>query len=212
MDNRERNLEIEEMLSRLGIEVRNAQLPVGDYIVSKRMCIERKAGKDFESSIMDSRLFEQAHRMAEAFERRLFIVENNHADPALSRHVLLGAILKLYSEYGTQVLFSEGPEETAYIVGRLAEREQQEMANEPLVMGRKKAYSRAQWQLFTLGTIPGIGPVLSRNLLLTFKTLRNIANLEITDLTVVEKIGRKKAENIYSIMNSEYSEEVNANR
>ena len=212
MDNRERNVEIAEMLSRLGIQIKTAQLPIGDYIVSKRMCIERKAARDFESSIIDSRLFEQARRMAESFEKSVLIVESSSSGQELSRHVLLGAILKLYSEYGTQVLFSEGPEETAYIMGRLAAREQQEEANDPVIIGRKKAYSRAQWQLLTLGTIPGIGPKLSRNLLLTFKTLRNIANLEIKDLTTAEKIGKKKAESIYSVMNSEYNEEVNANR
>ena len=54
VDNRERNIGIIESLEEQGIDLNFAQLPVGDYIISDRICIERKTASDFESSIMNN--------------------------------------------------------------------------------------------------------------------------------------------------------------
>ena len=56
IDNRERNLDLLDTLEQHGMTITFAQLPVGDYIISNRMCVERKTTNDFESSIMNSRL------------------------------------------------------------------------------------------------------------------------------------------------------------
>ncbi len=204
VDNRERNLEIAGGLAARGVDVRVTQLPVGDYILSDRMCIERKTVRDFESSLIDSRLFEQAGRLNSGFSKPVILIEGDQAEFSLKRNVITGTILRLYSEYNLQILFSGNPDETAYMLTNLAEKEQSDNGREPRLAGRKKAYSLYQWQLLILESIPGVGPKLASGLILHFKTLRNIATSSVEELMEVNKIGRKKAARVYEILNGEF--------
>ncbi len=206
IDNRERNLELLEGLHDKGVRPIFAQLPVGDYIISERLCVERKTTKDFESSIMDSRMFEQAKRLSESFEKPLLLIEGDASGFALGKNVILGAILKLYTEFNLQIIFSESSVETAYILSKLAEKEQIVDGKEPRLMGVKKAYSTYEWQTLILSSIPGIGPKLAKSLIRHFRTLKNVANASPVELTEVDKIGKKKAERLYEILNSEFKE------
>lgn len=204
VDNRERNPELLAFLNRNGVDLTFAQLPIGDYILSDRMCAERKTEKDFENSIIDTRLFEQANRLSNSFEKAVMIIENDGSERAMGRNIILGAILKLHSEFGIQVLFSSSGEETAYILNKLADKEQQREGREPRLAGQKKASSTYQWQLLILGSIPGIGPTLAKSLIRHFKTLKNVALASPEELMEVEKIGRKKADKVFEILNSEF--------
>ena len=107
VDNRERNLIMHEELSNLGVLIDFAQLPVGDYIISDRTCIERKTVPDFEKSIMDSRLFDQVKRLAASFGKPILLIEGDDADFRLSDNVILGTILKLYYDFNIQVIRSK---------------------------------------------------------------------------------------------------------
>ncbi len=207
IDNRERNLEILEALSGSGIGIDFAQLPVGDYIVSDRMCVERKTVGDFESSIIDNRLFDQMGRLNASFGKPVLIIEGDEAGHRLGGNVIMGAILKLYTECNVQMLRSSGPAETAEMLSKFAQREQDADRKEPRIMGIKKAYSTRQWQLLILGSVPGIGPNLAGRLLSHFGTIRNIVNAGIESLTEVDKIGKKKAGRIYGILNAEFEVE-----
>ena len=53
VDQRERNLELINALHENGVEVEIKTIPVGDYILSDRICVERKTVSDFESSIIN---------------------------------------------------------------------------------------------------------------------------------------------------------------
>ena len=204
VDNRERNLEILDGLSDLDVELTFAQLPVGDYIISDRICIERKTMSDFESSVMDSRLFDQLERLHQSFAKPILLIEGYSEEPRLSNNMVLGAIMRLYVDYNTQVIISSSAEETAYILSRFAEHEQRQEKREPRLVGLKKAYTDYQWQILILGSIPGIGPKLARKLITHFKTVKGVASANVEELTDVEKIGKKKAEKIYAILNTEF--------
>ncbi|MCL5428113.1 MAG: helix-hairpin-helix domain-containing protein [Candidatus Marsarchaeota archaeon] len=204
VDNRERNLEIIDSLAQENVKLSFAQLPVGDYIVSDRMCIERKTVHDFESSIMDSRIFDQATRLREAFKNPIILIEGDLGECTLGRNAILGAVLSLYTDYGVLVLNSESPSDTSYMLAKFAEREQLGKRREPRLAGSKKAYTQYQWQLLILGSLPGIGPNLAKNLINNFKTIRNLCNADIKELMKVEKIGKKKAESIFKVVNSEF--------
>ena len=204
VDNRERNLDIIDVLSDSGIDLNFAQLPVGDYIVSERICVERKTISDFESSIMDNRLFEQLDRLHSSFEKPILIIEGNEADHRLGKNVIMGTILKLYTDYNVQVIRSSDSCETAAILSKFAEREQNIDNNRPRLTGLKKAHTTYQWQTLILGSMPGIGPNIAHELITNFKTLKNIANADTKQLMKVDKIGKKKAESIYNIINAEF--------
>jgi Fanconi anemia group M protein len=206
VDKRERNLDILEGLSGSGILLSFAQLPVGDYILSDRMCVERKTVHDFESSIINARLFDQIERLNRTYRKPILLLEGDDSEFAMNPNVVLGAIISLYSDYNVQVIRSKDAAETVSMLARLAEREQNEKRL-PRMLGSKRAFSNAQWQLLILSSIPGIGPALARALISHFRTIKNVVSAEPDALMEVEKVGAKKAEKIYEILNAEFSED-----
>ncbi|MGC8628659.1 MAG: ERCC4 domain-containing protein [Candidatus Micrarchaeia archaeon] len=205
VDNRERNLELLERLSDLGIEMSFAQLPVGDYIISDRICLERKSMRDLESSIMNSRLFDQLERLSESFPKPMLIIEGDESEFMLNDRVLLGTILSAYLDYGVQVLRSASAEESAEIIAGIAKHEQKHSEHEPRIVGIKRAYSISEWQVLVLSSIPGVGSKLANSLMKHFKTIRNVALASTEELMQVDKIGKKKAELIQRVLNEEFS-------
>ncbi len=207
VDNRERNMEILEGLAGSGIRLEFAQLPVGDYIISERMCVERKTARDFEGSIMNARVFDQLDRLSHEFGKPMLIIEGEEAEFTMQRNVIQGAIISIYRDYNVQVIRSEGVADTITILARLAEREQEDRGREPRIVGSKRAYTDSQWQVLILGALPGIGPKLAVSLIRHFKTIRGVASAEPKDLMEVEKVGKKKAERIHGLLNSEFAED-----
>ena len=202
VDNRERNYELLESLSQNNIKISFKQLSVGDYIVSDRMCVERKTISDFENSIIDSRIFEQAQRLSMSFDKPIIILEGDILEARLSRNVILGTIFALYREHNVPVINSLNPSETSYLLSKFAEKEQIYEKREPKLLGIKKAYSDYEWQLLILSSIPGVGIKLAKNLIAKFHSIRNISNATLEELTEIEKIGSKKAERIYKVLNN----------
>ena len=208
VDNRERNLEITDWLSSSGVGLSFAQLPVGDYIVSERMCVERKTVQDFENSIIDNRLFEQLDRLRCGFEKPILILEGEAADHRLSENVIMGTMIKLYTDYNVQIIRSRDAVGTAQILSKFADREQNPDANMPRILGLKKAHTTYQWQIMILSSMPGIGPNLAHKLISHFGTIKELANADVKELMKVDKIGKKKAQAIHGILNVKFSPEV----
>lgn len=206
VDNRERNFALIEKLNEMGAELEFSALPVGDYILSDRICVERKSISDFENSIMNGRLFDQIERLKSSFPKPILILEGDGGEYRLSSNVILGAILSLYVEYDTQVILSANEEETAQVLYMIAKREQEKKERVPRIMGSKRAFTDKEWQVLILSSIPGIGPKLAYEMLKKFKSIKNVADASIEELMKVNKIGKKKAKRIYEILNLEYKE------
>ncbi len=202
VDNRERNLTILEGLEKNGMGIMLAQLPVGDYIVSDRMCVERKTATDFEKSIMDARLFDQLERMSKSFAKPILIVEGSDGDFLLSKNVIVGTTVAAFTDFNVQVLRSKDEEETALMLSKLAEREQSTGKREPRILGLKRANTTYDWQVLILSSMPGIGPKLAKDLIKHFKTIKNVVLADQKELQKVDKIGKKKAEQVHQILNA----------
>ena len=206
VDNRERNLELLEGLARSGVEVSFAQLPVGDYVLSDRMCVERKTVRDFEGSVMNSRLFDQLGRLGAGFQKPMLILEGDEAEFVLQPNVVLGTILSIFSDYNVQVIRSGCVSETSAILAKLAEREQKKGKREPRIVGSKRAFTNSQWQVLILSSIPGVGPKLARSLMAHFRTISRVAAASREELMEVDKVGKKKAAKIHLLLNEEFEE------
>ncbi|VVB77319.1 3'-flap repair endonuclease Xpf [uncultured archaeon] len=207
IDNRERNAELLDRLTGLRVEMTFAQLPVGDYVISDRMCVERKTVKDFEGSIMNARLFDQADRLSRGFGKPILLIEGAEADFTLAPNVILGTVVSLFADHNVQVIRSACADETAAVLAKLAEREQNAEERLPRIVGQKRAFTNAQWQALILGTIPGVGPKLAKSLLSRFRTISGVVAASEDELTEVDKVGKKKAKRIREILNAEFSEE-----
>ncbi len=64
-DDRESQSGVVEALNQIpDVEVQIQRLTTGDYRIQNRWCFERKTISDFAQSIVDTRLFSQAKRLA----------------------------------------------------------------------------------------------------------------------------------------------------
>ncbi|MCW6160105.1 MAG: helix-hairpin-helix domain-containing protein [Candidatus Micrarchaeales archaeon] len=207
VDQRERNEKLIGSLETRGVSINVQTIPVGDYVISDRICIERKTISDFESSIMSGRLFDQLKRMSETYKLPILILEGDHGEFRLGSNVINGTIISVYVDYGIPVMLSSGPEHTAEILASIAKREQSGNRRDPSLKGGARAYTDSQFQEFVVGNLPSIGPKLAKSLLKHFGSIKRIANASPKQLAKVEKIGEKKAEQIHRIMNQVYEGE-----
>lgn len=204
VDSRERNAELAEALKNDGVSVSTETLQVGDYAISDRVCIERKTVQDFESSLMNTRLFEQAGRLREHYDSPIVLIEGEGSQFRLDRNVITGAIAHLYIDLGVQVMLSDSARDTARIIAALARHEQGDGAREPSMKGSARAYSDRDYQEYVIGNLPGVGPKIARGLLEHFGSVSSVADAGIEELMLVDRVGRRKAERIFSIMNDAY--------
>ncbi len=187
-----------------GLKVSMAALPVGDYIVSDRVCIERKTIHDFESSIIDGRIFEQAKRLKEAYEYPIIIVEGDGESFRMRRNVINGAIASLYIDFGMVFLTTSGREETADLVFYMAKHESEGTARPPSVKGRGRAFTDEQFMERVIGNLPGIGLETAKSLLKHFGSVRAIALASEKELMKADGVGGVRAKTIKNIMGMEY--------
>ena len=204
IDNRERNAELIGRLEENGIDIEFRTAHIGDYIISDRVCIERKTVPDFESSIINGRLFDQIKRLKEHYEFPIVILEGDSEYFRLKNNVINGAIAALFIDYGIMVLHTNGADSTADIIASMARHEQLDYNRTPSLKGGARSYTDEDFQERIVGNIPGIGPKLSKALLSRFKNIKGIVDATPEELAKVDKIGKKKAARIHNTLNGIY--------
>lgn len=204
VDRRERNAELIAELERL-CSVRFEVMPSGDYLVSENVCVERKTVRDFESSIIDGRLFEQISALREDYQRPILMIEGDESDSSLYHLSVYGAIVSAYIRYGVQVVRSRGPKESAELLYIMAKQESDGGTREISPKRGRRARSDDAFVEYIVGNIPGVGVMLARSLLKEFGSVRAIANASIEDIMRVEGMGKKRAARVYGILNRRYS-------
>jgi Fanconi anemia group M protein len=207
VDNRERNEELLSHLRTLGVGMEVQELPVGDYIISDRVCIERKTVSDFESSIVSGRLFEQAERISQAYERPIIIIEGDKDEFRMKGAVISGALASLYIDYDIPVITTSGAKESAEIIKYISKHEQEGKRRLPSVKGGGRSFTSSQFMERIIGNIPGIGIETSKKLLEHFGSVSGVVNACEKDYEEVPNIGKKRAKLIFDILNSRYSRE-----
>lgn len=207
LDERERS-GINGLLSSMGAIVEVRTLEIGDFLTSERTCIERKTRSDFESSILDGRLFSQLSHMRQNYECAIIIVEGDSPkESRISRAALLGAYSAIMADYGCSLFFTRTLEATAELVFSIAKHEQLARKSPLRVYAKKKALTSAQMQRAVVESLPGVGPTLAKSLLKYFYTIENLATAPEAELAQVEKMGEKKAKEIRRLLTKLYKEE-----
>lgn len=207
VDTREMRGNLAKKLFELGAKIESKQLQVGDFILSDRVCVERKTVKDFLQSIIDGRLFSQISSLGKNFEKPLIIVEgidDIYTKRNIHPNAIRGAIASLAVDFRIPIIQTSGEEETALFLFMIASREQLDKKISISLRGEKKPLDNMLLQEYIVSSLPGIGREIARNLLKHFKTIKNIFNADIKELKKVEKIGDKKAEKIKEILEKEY--------
>jgi len=199
---------IAELLRAQGADVEIAQLPVGDFLLSERACVERKRREDFEQSIIDGRLFQQVARLSEQFEKPFLVIEGERFEERVSRPALLGAISSIMLDYRVSIFFTKDAEKTAEFLLAVAKREQLAEKRPVRMLGEKHAYSPSQQKRMIVEALPGVGPKIAFALLKHFGTVEKLMKAKEDQLMKVEGIGEEKAKAIRKLITEKYEPEM----
>lgn len=196
--------EIEDRIQGAGVPVTRKAITPGDYVVGE-VGVERKTIRDFFSSIVNKRLFEQVSRLRETYPRPLVVVEGDLAlvDEYANPKVFWGAFLYLHLEEGVPVLFAPNHEHTALLLETLYH-QQREARSAFGLRHKPKLLSLPERQEFAVQGLPNVGDTLSKALLERFRTVRGVMTASELDLQRVAKIGLKKAVQITELLDSVY--------
>ncbi|MCE4602477.1 MAG: helix-hairpin-helix domain-containing protein [Desulfurococcales archaeon] len=206
-DIREEKSGIPSILEASGLVVIRRQLPIGDYIVSDQVVIERKSAYDFAKSLFDGRLFEQARRMSESYPIIIYIVEG---DPGRIRRFaglhrqLYSAMATLTIDYDARILVSNGPQGSAELIASIARRIQSEGGGRVVIHKKPKMDDLESWQLYVLQSFPQVGPKTAERILERFGTVERFCRATMAELSTIPGLGEKKAENIRRILITPY--------
>lgn len=209
VDDREKASGIPDILKEYGIIVIIQQLTVGDYVISDKVAIERKSVNDLVNSVFDKRFFDQIERLSSAYEEPILLVEGNIEkvhEITDKWKAVTAALISVMVDYNLKIIYSANKKDTAYIIFKLLEKYQSNNLKRSRVTlhNKPKFESIKDMQLYFIESLPNIGETTAKRLLESFSTVRNICNASVSDLERV--IGsRKKAEEIYRIINVPYS-------
>lgn len=202
-----------------GLKTAVQPLPAGDFLLlaapgKKPVLVERKTVIDLGNSIRDNRIWEQAKLLAEAAEKEgyqpFIIVEGWLGVLEKYRGWKIQSVLRvidtLMLDFEIPVLNTPNKQATiAWLIAKAKSLGKTEEKKIYRMRVEKKPMSLKDRILYVAESI--VGPTLARKLLREFKTLRNIANASIKELMVVEGIGEKRANEIYLIFNTEWSDD-----
>ncbi|MBE8540049.1 ERCC4 domain-containing protein [Geoglobus acetivorans] len=209
-DSREMRSSVVKKLRDRGVKIEIKSLEVADYVLSERVAVERKTAEDFVNSLIGKeRLFSQLINLKKSYQRPLLIIEgeNLYGRRMVSPAAIRGAIASITVDFGIPVIFTRNEDETAEFLTAIAKREQEIKKREISLHADKTKRSLREELEYVVSAIPDVGPVIAKNLLSHFRTLKNLANADVEELKKVPKVGDKTAEKIWSFFNAKYDEE-----
>ena len=210
-DQRELDAHIARDLStREGIETRLETLEVGDYVLSDRVVVERKAVEDFLETLVggDRSLFEQVGAAARHYARPVVIIEGERLYEARNVHpnAIRGAIASLAVDFGASVLRTTDADDTADLLEVIARREQEADDRSVSVHGEKGGKTLAEQQEYVVGAVAEVGPVTARALLAHFGSVEAVMGATEEDLLAVDGVGEVTADRIRTVTASPYAD------
>ncbi|KGJ88701.1 ERCC4 domain-containing protein [Thalassotalea sp. ND16A] len=188
------------------VQLEIKRLSLGDYLIDDWLLIERKTMADLVASIISGRIFQQASRLAESDITTAFILEGHTRDIDnyhIHRHAILGALVSIGLIYDITILRSASKTETTNLL-LFAAKQKASRKIETLPRMGYKPKRRKNKQFYILQGLPNIGATLAKRLLLHFPSVHAVINASAEELTQIEGIGIKKAEQIYELLRVSY--------
>jgi len=207
VDEREKISGIPDLLRKFGLLVEYQMLEVGDYIISPDSAIERKRKQDFLKSLYSGRLFDQAHRLFQTYEHSILIVEGKLSyfmERMTKPQVFWGAFATLTLQYGLNVFFTTEAQQTADLIYALSRHRSFVQPKGPFVHKKPKTINLQKSQLTLVSSLPGLGLKLADCTLKRFGTARKVFCASVAEFSLVNGVGRKKAEKIAKVLDAPY--------
>ncbi len=208
IDHREIRSGVSQIIEAAGVEVAMRTLEIGDYLLSDRVCVERKTTSDFISSLISGRreLFGQISDLARTFDKPVLIIEGDdlYGQRQIHPNAVRGALTAIAIDFGVPILMSKDATDTALMIAAIARREQQDHGREVVMHGKRSAMMLPQQQEYVVSAISNIGPVVAKNLLKHFGTVAAVMSASREELMEVELVGPKTADRIREVAGGEY--------
>ena len=208
-DQRELDAHIARDLStREGVTTRLETLAVGDYVLSDRVAVERKAVDDFLDTLLgsDRSMFDQVGDAARHYARPVVILEGEGLYEKRNVHpnAIRGALSSLAVDFGASVLQTRDADETADLLEVIARREQDRDDLEVRVHGEKSSKTLAEQQEYVVSSVAEVGPVTARALLDHFGSVEAVMTADDEALKTVEGVGEVTASKFREVVAEEY--------
>ncbi|MFC1727840.1 DEAD/DEAH box helicase [Nanoarchaeota archaeon] len=207
VDDREKSSGIIKELIDMGLKIDLKRLDVGDYILSSKVGVEYKTVPDFVDSIIDGRLLEQIKSLKHNYERPLIILEGEediYSQRKIHPNAIRGMLATISVNYGIPVLRTKNFKDTASLLAVIAKREQNPDKKYFDPHTERKPLTLKEQQEYIISALPNVGPVLAKELLKYFGSVRDVMNASADRLTNVEKVGEKKAKGVRDVVDKGY--------
>ena len=209
VDERERPSGVPDELRSLGAPIEFRVLDVADYVVGS-YAVERKSVRDFVSSLYSGRLFDQAHRMGEAYRTSMLVVEGDLWEElrrVRNSRSLWGALISSVLDFGLNMFFTPDGKQTAQFLFTLGKggRHRRGSGGPPLIVRKSRSKDLNRLQLSVLSSLPGIGPQMAGQLLGYFGSLRKVFSASMTEIAVGAGLSRSRALALTKLLDSRYN-------
>lgn len=207
------------LLQSRGIEIERRRLAPADFIVGT-LAIERKSVGDFHASMIDKRLFEQLGRLRDAYpaDRVALLLEGDTSffQERRNPNALWGALAAVAIDMGVTLLPTPDKDATADLLAVLARRAARTRqppttdgdatppASRHDVRHKPRMPGLSAQQRYAIQGLPGIGDVVSDNLLTHFGSVRRVYAATERELLRVPGIGKGRAKEIGEFLDAHY--------
>lgn len=212
VDSREQaSIVSKELFAHDDVKVIMKALDIGDYVLSKDVCVERKTAEDFLSSMLDGRMFGQMMNLRQNYVKPMVILEGNMEELFTLRNIhknsIIGALTSIALDYQVPIINTKNSKETAEYLYVIAKREQKGKDKEVRLRVGRKGLTLGEQQRFIIEGFPMIGPALAKSMLEKFGSIKQIVDASEKELQAVENLGKKKARLIQKVLREKYNDE-----
>lgn len=181
----------------------------GDYLLPNGFAVERKKGRDFLGSLLSKRLYEQLINLCQYEVPILAVISDNiwkdfyFSQSRYIHNVYLGTFTTITAKFPKirVVQFEDDEQFVNFLISlekKLTEDGGEKSRPKPMM---RKPESVQDIKENCLAQIPGVGIKSAQNLLRTYGSINQIANLTEETLQEIDKIGKKTAKNIVETLN-----------
>ncbi|KAJ8908048.1 hypothetical protein NDN08_008145 [Rhodosorus marinus] len=220
VDMRELRSSLCGILHGAGMDLVPLTLPIGDYILSPSICVERKSIPDLVSSFSSGRLFNQVEKMTRYYKTPCLLLEFDQSRPfclatsaELDKQVSISSVVAktviLTQQFPQlRLLWCRTPFEAANLLQELKIGEEEPDEELAATLGLQEEDPEADGginhrQLHFLRTLPGISNRNIRKVLESVSTIKELVELPLEELEKI--LGNSDAKVLYEFLSADAS-------
>jgi DNA excision repair protein ERCC-4 len=185
---------VPDRLRGLGLSVAVEALSIGDYVLARRVVVERKSVADLHDSVIEGRFWRQIGMLRRGAARPYLLIEGGNIDRGPLRPSAVRGVCVAVLELGVPIIRSTGAADSAAWLARLASRAEVARPTPDRPVYDQKPSPRPHLvSEAVLAAVPGISVKIARRLLARFGTVAAVVSAGPEEWSSIEGIGRARA-------------------